>query len=135
MTEILGRYQPLQRLDLFWTLYCTMKSNPARLAQTTSAISLTLPLWVTPKPEQVLQLLRKMNVREIRAVHGKKTVNEPGRPDARHIPISASASRFQHVRICFHVTGSLVPCGHVHTVALSKLLKMTSIFKSVKKCV
>lgn len=34
----------------------------------------------------------------------EKWVNKTGRPDAKHIPISATDSRFQHVKVCFHVT-------------------------------
>lgn len=54
-------------LVLFWTLYwCAMNSNPACHRETTSAVLLTLHLWVTQTLEHVLQLLRKTNVRRSR---------------------------------------------------------------------
>lgn len=74
--------------------------------------------------------------KEVGAVHGKR-VNKPGRPDARCIPSPSSDSRFQHVKVRFHVTGSSFINGHirhVHTFPLSKLQALTFPFKSTDKC-
>lgn len=51
-------------------------------------------------------------LKEVRAVHGER-MNKTSRPDAEHIPISASASRFQHIVVCFHVTGSSISNGPI----------------------
>lgn len=74
--------------------------------------------------------------KEVGAVHGKR-VNKRGRSDARRIPSPSSDSRFQHVKVCFHVTGSSImngPIRHVHTIPLSKLPALTFPFKSTDKC-
>lgn len=84
-----------------------MNSNPASCRETTSANFLTLPLAVTLTLEHVLPLQRKMNVRrsgqEKPGLCMEKRVNKTGRPDAKHIPISATDSRFQHVKVHFHI--------------------------------
>lgn len=87
---------------LFWTSYCT--SNPAsqrhnecHFTHTSMSRSET---WecVTVAEKDVRHVIWP---REVRAVHGKR-VNKPGSANAWHIRISTSASRFEHVNVCYH---------------------------------